>query len=143
MDSERNRMQKRLLSKERNNHMLFAVMTAAALLLLLGLCLTGCSAKPKSYRVDYCGGKSFYSNAKNTYKAGQCVELHFDMVATDTDYTFYLDGDPNALTVQGNGNGFVLRFVMPAHDVRLDYSMRNSMEYVPESTDDSFADPND
>ena len=101
--------------------------------IIIAIFLTGCGKR--SYKVDYCGAKDFYSNAKNTYKAGEEVELIFDLVATDTDYTFYLDGKSEDLDVQGTGNGFLIRFTMPDHDVKLSYSENNSMEYLPDGND--------
>ena len=80
--------------------------------------------------------KEFYSNAKNTYKAGEEVELIFDLVASDTDYTFYLDGKIEGLDVHGTGNSFIIRFTMPDHDIKLDYSEKNSMEYQPDGKAD-------
>ena len=89
--------------------------------LLLGM--VGCGA-PK-YKVDYCGAKDLYKNAKDSYRAGQKVELVYMYVATDTDYRFYLDGEPVDWDYE-DGN-FVIRFVMPEHDVVLDYTAVNSM----------------
>ena len=95
--------------------------------IFLAVGITGCAAK--TYRVDYCGSKSFYSNAKDSYRAGTAVELHFDLVATDTDYSFYLDGSTEGLDVQGSGGGFIISFTMPEHDVRIEYKAVNTMEY--------------
>ena len=44
--------------------------------------------------MDYCGSKGCYSNAKDSYKAGSKVPLYFELIATDTDYSFTLDGEP-------------------------------------------------
>ena len=46
----------------------------------------------KKYKVDYCGQKFAYKNAKDEYKAGDNVTLYYSMIATDTDYFFTLDG---------------------------------------------------
>ena len=104
-------------------------------LILIVLFISGCSARTKYYKVDYCGSKAFYTGAKDSYKAGTTVELIFDMIATDTNYYFYLDGSTDGLSVEGSEEGFVLRFTMPEHDVKLEYTERNSMEYIPENTD--------
>ena len=85
----------------------------------------------KKYRVDYCGAKSWYSSAKDFYQAGTEVELHFDLIATDTDYRFSLDGGAEKLDMEHTGKGIVLRFTMPDHDVKLQYSCRNTMEQSP------------
>lgn len=92
-------------------------------LLLVGL--TGCSGGER-YQVDYCGSKGCYSNAKDSYRAGTEVTLYFDLVATDTDYSFRLDGEPINYTYDDK-KGFVIQFTMPDHDVKLEYDSRNSM----------------
>lgn len=112
------------------------VFTAAVIVtavIIIAIFITGCGKR--SYKVDYCGAKDFYANAKDTYKSGEEVELIFDLVATDTDYTFYLDGKSENLDVQGTENGFLIRFTMPDHDVKLSYSEKNSMEYLPDGND--------
>ena len=102
--------------------------------IIIAIFLTGCGKR--SYKVDYCGMKEYYSNAKDTYKACEEVELIFDLVASDTDYTFYLDGKSEGLDVHGTGNSFIIRFTMPDHDIKLDYSEKNSMEYLPDGKAD-------
>lgn len=110
--------------------------TANALLLLLlgGLLMfgfTGCFGT--RYKVDYDGQKDSYHGAKDSYRAGQQVELYFDLIATDTDYSFYLDGEP--LNVgYSHDKGFEISFVMPEHDVKLECRWKNSMVYEPEKT---------
>ena len=116
-----------------NASVVFAAAVIVTAVIIIAIFITGCGKR--SYKVDYCGAKDFYSNAKNTYKAGEEVELIFDLVATDTDYTFYLDGKSEDLDVQGTGNGFLIRFTMPDHDVKLSYSENNSMEYLPDGND--------
>ena len=46
----------------------------------------------KKYKVDYCGQKFAYKNAKDEYRAGEKVTVYYSMVATDTDYYFSLEG---------------------------------------------------
>ena len=48
------------------------------------------------------------------------------MMATDTDYRFYLDYEPVNFTYDER-KGFVIEFTMPEHDVTLDFSSVNSM----------------
>lgn len=117
-----------------NSLFVFAAAVIVTAVIIIAIFITGCGKR--SYKVDYCGAKDFYSNAKNTYKAGEEVELIFDLVATDTDYTFYLDGKSEDIDVHGTGNGFVIRFTMPDHDVKLSYSEKNSMEYLPDGKSD-------
>ncbi|MBQ7810896.1 MAG: hypothetical protein IJ346_08080 [Clostridia bacterium] len=85
---------------------------------------SGCKAD--KYKVDYCGSKGCYSNAKDSYKAGSKVTLYFELIATDTDYSFTLDGGPVDWLFD-NEKGFVIEFIMPEHDVKLECHSRNSM----------------
>lgn len=80
----------------------------------------------KKYKVDYCGQKFQYQNAKDAYRAGEKVELYYPMIATDTDYSFSLDG-AQLLRDYDTHKGFILRFVMPDHDVKLHCFSRNTM----------------
>ena len=47
----------------------------------------------EKYKVNYCGKKFEYKNARDEYRAGENVTLYYSMIATDTDYFFSLDGD--------------------------------------------------
>lgn len=108
----------------KNGHMKLACIA----LILLGLLLTGltgCSGG-KKYQVDYCGSKDCYSNARDSYRAGTEVTLYFELVATDTEYSFRLDGEPIRYTYDDQ-KGFVIRFTMPDHDVKLEWDSYNSM----------------
>ena len=116
-----------------NTSFVFTAAVIVTAVIVIRIFITGCGKT--SYKVDYCGAKDFYANAKDTYKSGEEVELIFDLVATDTDYTFYLDGKSENLDVHGTGNGFLIRFTMPDHDVKLSYSEKNSMEYLPDGND--------
>lgn len=74
--------------------------------------------KKKKYRLDLCGQEICYENAKPTYKEGTEVIIYYNMIATDTDYSFYLDGK-GLLYGYDEKKGFVLRFTMPNHDAQL------------------------
>ena len=78
--------------------------------------MSGCSRE--TYTVDYCGQQEHYRGAKDVYRAGQTVRLYYTNVGTDTDYTFWLDGENLHCTYRRN-KGFLIRFTMPARDVRL------------------------
>ncbi|MBR1481840.1 MAG: hypothetical protein IJ598_02600 [Ruminococcus sp.] len=80
----------------------------------------------KMYKVDYCGEKFAYRNAKDTYAAGERVELYYFMLATDTDYSFSLEGAALSLDYHAS-RGYILRFTMPDHDVVLRCRKRNTM----------------
>ena len=83
----------------------------------------------RMYRVDYGMQKDFYQNAQDAYPAGALVVLYYDVIATDTDYTFLLDGESIRYSYD-NAHGFVIQFTMPAHDVTLACETRNSMTYM-------------
>ena len=89
------------------------------------------------YKVDYCGEKDMFKKARNSYEAGQKVKLYYDLIATDTDYTFYLDDE--ILNVDySEDKGFIITFTMPEHDVTLRVESVNSMEPVIEPEADEL-----
>lgn len=104
----------------------------AGLIIVLGgmmmFGLFGCGGK--KYKVDYCGQMSSYENAKPAYRAGEKVELYYPFIATDTDYSFYLDGESVNYDYDDK-HGFVISFIMPDHDVKLECVMKNLMIYDP------------
>lgn len=103
------------------------IILAGALLILGGIlmfCLFGCGKA--SYAVDYRGQKEDYRGARDTYKAGEKVKLTYYLIATDTDYSFYLDGERINPDYK-EGKGFILEFTMPDHDVQLECRAVNSM----------------
>ena len=83
----------------------------------------------EKYRMEY-DSKSLYSGAKDGYKAGRKVTLRFPYVATDTSYSFYLNGKAIDATYSDFG-GYKLEFVMPPYDARLECVTRNDMMYYP------------
>lgn len=90
----------------------------------------GCKSKPK-YKLDLCGEDFFYEGVKDSYKEGEKVEINYKFIATDTDYTFYVDGvrfNPD----YSDEKGFIFRFIMPDHDVKIICESRNTMLYVPD-----------
>lgn len=72
----------------------------------------------KTYTLDLCGEETAYKGAKKAYRAGQRVVLYYTQFATDTDFTFLLDGRPLS-TPYREGKGYRIAFRMPAHDARL------------------------
>lgn len=90
----------------------------------------------KKYKVDYCGKKFEYRNARDEYRAGEKVTLYYWMIATDTDYSFSLDGAELSRDYDTK-KGFILSFIMPDHDVVLHCFERNSMlREMPKDCDD-------
>ncbi len=108
--------QRKITSRKR-----YILLAVALLLALSGL--AGCG---KSYRVDYCGQKDAYSDAKESYRAGERVKLNYYMIGTDTDYSFYLDGEKIDFDFDDE-QGFVIEFTMPDHDVTLKCEEYNTM----------------
>lgn len=97
------------------------------------------------YNVDF-DGYGFKSE-KTSYAEGEEVTVIYDMIATDTDYSFYTDSDDVRLKQDyDNDHGYIFTFTMPAHDVKLSVRSRNSMEYDPdinEPDDEEPASPNE
>lgn len=103
------------------------IITVVLLVCITVLTFTACNKEIcKKYNVDYCGAKDCYSNAKDSYKAGTKVTLYYDLIATDTDYSFTLDGEPVKWSYDVK-KGIVIEFTMPEHDVKLECHSHNSM----------------
>ena len=96
---------------------------------ILMLTLFGCGGGNR-FRVDYNGRKDAFRGAKDTYRAGQQVTLYYDLIGTDTDYAFFLDGE-RLQTDYSHQKGYILRFTMPDRDVTLTVESYNSMVFVP------------
>ena len=93
--------------------------------------LSGCFGK--KYKVDYCGQKGSFEGAKDSYRAGERVELRFSHIATDTDYYFYVDGQRVNPGYDSDRHCYVISFTMPEQDVTVKYSSKNTMLYEPET----------
>ena len=88
-----------------------------------------------TYRIDYAGMKVWYCAMTKSGKqiappeqarAGEEVVIYYPMIATDTDYTFLVDGCYFGPEYQRD-KGFIFRFVMPDHDITIECNERNSM----------------
>lgn len=108
---------------------------AAIICLLTVVNAMGCD---KKYKIDYSGVEFAFTGVNSneppkSAKAGEEVVIYFPMVATDTKYSFTIDNEQ--LNVSGFSweKGYEIRFIMPAHDVKISYSSRNTMVIeVPE-----------
>ena len=109
----------------------FILLNTVALLLggIILLGMTGCTGE--QYAVDYCGQKDDYTNARDSYRAGEKVTLCYYLIATDTDYSFYLD-DERLNTDYDENKGFIISFTMPEHDVKLECRSVNTMVENPD-----------
>ena len=106
------------------------IIAAVAVIVILSvLFFVLSSSKAEKYHVICSTG--VFENVKNSYKAGQQVKIYFPYVATDTDYSFYLDGERISPSDYSDSKGYTISFVMPSHDVELTYNSKNSMEYTP------------
>ena len=120
------------MKKIRRSLMLVLMLTC------LSFCLTACGSKEveeeeeevEEYVIDFCGSEDDFKGAKDSYEEGDKVSLLFDMIATDTDYSFYLDDEPISPVYDSKHNAFKISFVMPDHDVKLRVESRNSMEIL-------------
>ena len=79
------------------------------------------------YKVDYRGQMNLFDGAKENYEEGTEVELSYSLIATDTDYTFYVDGQ-EVRAEWNDRKGYIIRFTMPAHDIEVYCTEKNSME---------------
>ena len=87
------------------------------------MALFGCT---KKYKVTYKYGKDSFINAKEEYPAGKKVVLKV-YLATDTDYHFAIDDVKVEQYVSDNGGILNFEFIMPSHNIEIDYSTHNSM----------------
>lgn len=89
----------------------------------------------KKYNVDYRGQKASFEGAKDRCRAGAKVRLVYSLIATDTDYSFHVEGAEYRVGYS-NGEGYVVTFTMPAHDIKVWVESRNSMECWPVTAPD-------
>ena len=80
----------------------------------------------KMYKVDYRGQMSLFEGAKESYMEGTEVEISYGLIATDTRYIFYVDGQ-QACVEWNDKKGYIIRFIMPAHDIEVYCVEKNTM----------------
>lgn len=95
--------------------------TAILFFLLLMFCMTGCMEK--KYKVDY--DETFFSGKKKAYRPGEEAEFVLEVIGSDMTTVIYLDGECIPSEYDEN-KGYVVRFTMPEHDVKL------TVEYIPD-----------
>ena len=112
-------------------------------LLIMALMITACGSggtteagtNETRYSIDYCGKKDSFGGAEDSYRPGQKVTLTYSEIATDTDYSFVLDGDP-VNTKYDEAQGFILTFNMPDHDAKLEVITSSGMTALdPDKTE--------
>ncbi len=80
------------------------------------------------YRLSF--NRSGFETEKTMYAPGEEVTVRYDIIATDTDYSFYSNDVEFRQEYDG---GYVFTFVMPDHNVALNVKSRNTMEYDPDA----------
>lgn len=75
------------------------------------------------YRVYY-DSKDMYTGAEDYFKPGKKVRLVMKIWATDTNYSFYVDGAEFKTSFD---EGYVIEFTMPENDVWVSHDSYNSM----------------
>ena len=93
---------------------------------ILMLTLFGCGKQKYKLLFDGYG----FESKKTAYAAGDKVNVYYGMVATDTDYRFWIDDGVQLSREYDDDHGYVLTFTMPEHDVTLHVESHNSMEYT-------------
>ena len=122
--------QKRVCTFPRKR-VLFLIM---GVLLVMGL--FGCGEK--KYRLSFDDEFGFRSE-KSSYAAGEQVRVVYDLIASDTDYSFRIEPEEVELHREYDGTqGYVFTFTMPAQDVFMSVESRNSMEWDPEVVEPGF-----
>ena len=87
------------------------------------LTLFGCGKQKYKLNFDGYG----FESKKTVYAAGNKVTVQFDLVATDTNYSFWIDDDVYMSQDYDSEHGYVFTFTMPEHDVTLHVKARNTM----------------
>ena len=92
--------------------------------------------KKPVYTVDFKGANYAFMDVRTgepptgLYAAGDSVMFIFVMRATDTDYSFFLDGESIYESYHPE-YGYCFQFMMPDHDVKFIWTSRNTMLYDP------------
>ncbi len=92
------------------------------IIVLVILSMFECSNK---YKIGLTGG---LKSPKEYYQEGETVRVVLDLIATDTDYSFDVEGAEFSVTYEKEG--YVVTFNMPDHDVKVSYTTKNTM-HIP------------
>lgn len=88
---------------------------------------------PPTFHVDFGGMNWAFVDPRTgeppveEYAVGELVLLLFRMQATDERVFFYLDGEEVQPTYYNEQYGYCIDFIMPAHDVRVQWRTQNIM----------------
>lgn len=94
---------------------------------VLAMGLFGCGKQKFQVNFDSSG----FESKKTSYAPGDEVTVYYNMIATDTDYSFSIDYDVELKMEFDGQHGYVFTFIMPEHDVTMHVDSVNSMEYDP------------
>lgn len=81
----------------------------------------GCSLKKHTV-----SGDSALFTGLGQYRRGARVEVVLEAWASDTDYAFFVDGQPADVSFEYD-RGYIVSFTMPDHDVAVTHTTRNEM----------------
>lgn len=97
---------------------------------LMTFTLFGCGKQ--KYKVNL--ESSIFECKKTEYAEGEKVTVYYDLIATDTDYSFKVEGgDVEYKVSYDDKHGYVITFTMPANDVTVSVTHVNSMvNYISE-----------
>ncbi len=127
----------KILEKQQGKGIIIAATLAVLVIIVLVILIvilkkkSGESDDSGHYKVN-CQG---FEGAKNSYKPGDKVELYYTLIATDTDYSFYIDDESYNAYWDDEKGGYKISFTMPEHDVTVSCKTRNSMVYIPDNTE--------
>ncbi|MCR5509171.1 MAG: hypothetical protein K6F34_10840 [Lachnospiraceae bacterium] len=106
------------------------ILLLTGVLIVMGL--SGCGEKKYNLVMDKYGFRS----EKTSYAEGERVKVIYpiEMIGTDTDYRFSTDSEDVKLRQSFDGEqGYILKFTMPAHDVKMIVDSRNTMTADPDA----------
>lgn len=116
-----------------------AALMLASAVMIFAVLLSGCGKKgpepEPGYKIDFCGQESSYEGVKDRYLGGEVVTLYFGNIEENTDYEFLLDGVPLLLDYDSE-KGYIVSFIMPGRDVKLEYTEEKTEAYLPQITPD-------
>ena len=67
-----------------------------------------------------------FKNVKEGYAEGEKVQIYYNLIGTDMDYSFHIDGEKYNAYYK-SGKGYEISFKMPDHDVEVTIKMSNTM----------------
>lgn len=91
--------------------------------------LSGCIISIKMPHVYF--NSTGFKTGRTWYFPGEKVTVYYDIIATDTDYSFSIDEDVELEQDYSERRGYILTFTMPNHDVMLSVESHDSMMYIP------------